>query len=415
MSKTVDVAVVGGGPAGCTFAILAAQAGLKVAVVEKEAFPRHQIGESLLPHNVPLFRRLGIYDQLEGGAYQKKLGAVFTHEPKGFSRRVRFKDAIDCRAPHAYQVDREAFDVLMLDRARQVGAEVLTPCKGEEILRQDGHAVGLRYRDQAGESRQLRSRLVVDATGRAALTTRDLAVRNRDPQLNQVSAYTYFDHLEYSPVVEIGDIEILQTATAWCWLIPLRQDRISVGAVWTKEQIKESDRDIQTMFLDLLASSAALQQRLAGAEKVDEIRTVADYSYSIVPPVGPGWMNVGDAIGFVDPVYSAGVYLATVSAERAFDLTYPSLQRGEVPGPEVMEEYGRWFGTGLKRFKHYIYGYYTPGFRQVFFSDPPLESMRRAVVSILAGNVFSPSMRIRFWTSVFWFWVRWENRKHGPR
>ncbi|MCP3961624.1 MAG: hypothetical protein GY719_27605, partial [bacterium] len=130
---------------------------------------------------------------------------------------------------------------------------------------------------------------------------------------------------------------------------------------------------------------------------------------------GPGWLNVGDAAGFVDPVYSAGIYLATVTAERAFDLVCPSLLRGEVPDAQVLEEYGRWFGTGLTRFKQYIYGYYTPGFRQVFFSDPPLESMRRAVVSILAGNVFSPSRRIRFWTSIFWFWVRWENRKHGLR
>ena len=188
---------------------------------------------------------------------------------------------------------------------------------------------------------------------------------------------------------------------------------VSVGAVWTKEHIKQQKSDLPSMYRDLVKRSTVLASRLQDANQVGEIRSVADYSYKIDPAWGKGWLCIGDAAVFVDPVFSSGVMLSTLSAERAFDLTVDQLKSGKVPTLDRLRRYQNWISRGLQRFKFYIYGYYTPGFQKVFYSDPPLRAFRRAVASNLAGNVFDPSLATRFWTSLFWFNVRRENRKLG--
>jgi len=409
----VDIAVIGAGPAGCTFAILAAQAGLRVALVEREAFPRHQIGESLLPANLPLFDRLGLASRLKAGPCVVKPGAVFTHEPTAFSRRVRFREAYEPKASHAYQVERSRFDALFLERVRELPIEVHQPARVIGAIGSGDGVEGVRIRDEKGES-EIRARFTLDASGRAVCLGRLLGRIERDPILNQSSAYTYYDRYTPSPIAEPGDIEILQTDGPWFWLIPLA-DRLSLGAVWTKEQIRAGGNSLPEKLAAAIRDSATLRDRLAGARQIEPVRVVADYSYQVEPFCGRGWLCVGDAALFLDPVFSSGVALSTLSAEQAFDRCRPELLAGTVPSAATLDRYQRWLGQGVARFKRYVYGYYSPGFRKVFFSDPPLRALRRAVASNLAGNVFTPSLRTRFWASIFWHNVRRANRELGYR
>lgn len=410
--EQVDVAVIGGGPGGCTFAILAAQAGLKVTLIERENFPRHKIGESLLPANTPLFKRLGVFEAIDKGPHQKKPGAVFTNQAINYSRKVKFREAFDCVAPYAYQVERSVFDQIFLDRASEVGVEIVQPAQVLDVLGSADQVQGLVFRDPSGDH-SLPATMTIDASGRAICLAKRIAQVERDPVLNQSSAYAYYDSFALSPIAEPGDIEIMQSESAWVWLIPLNDGRISVGAVWPRETIKSNKKRLEDLFCELIASSEILQARLPGANLCSEIRTVADYSYRVDPSWGRGWLCVGDAAVFVDPVFSSGVMLSTLSAERAFDLMVRELTSGAVPSIASLKLYQEWLDRGLKRFKSYIYGYYTPGFQKVFYSDPPLHAFRRAVASNLAGNVFDPSLWTRMWTSFFWWNVRRENRRLG--
>lgn len=404
-----DVVVIGAGPGGCTFAILAAQAGLRVGLVEKELFPRFRIGESLLPENVPLLKRLGLFETVSNSA-QKKPGAVFSNQNTDFSRRISFANAFEAKAPHAFQVDRELFDQQMLDRAIEAGVQVFQPWSAGSVIKEEDRVVGVEIRNGA-EKQILSSHVLVDATGRSVYLGKQLGKITRDPVLNQVSTFSYFDRITYLPISEQGDIEIIQTDTAWIWVIPLRPDKISVGAVWTKDQIQNRPADMTEMYESVLAGSAMVQARLAGAKRITPTQTVADFSYDVDPKYGNGWVTVGDAAAFVDPVFSSGVFLTTLSAERAFDLALPFLHSGQSPPIHVWASYERWLKKGLKGFKQYIYGYYTPGFKKVFYSDPPFNFLKRAVASNLAGNVFEPAWWVRCCTAFFWFNIGRENKK----
>ncbi len=415
MVEKVDVAIIGAGPGGCTFAILAAQAGLKVVVVERETFPRQKIGESLLPNNTPLFKRLGLFDRIDNGPFQKKPGAVFTHEESKFSREIRFRDAFECKANYSYQVERAAFDCLFVERAKEVGVDVRQPANVVEVVGDKDKVHGFIYKDAEGEKHSIHATLTIDASGRAIFLAKSLSHVERDPILNQSSAYAYFNRFTASPIAEPGDIEIIQTEGAWSWLIPLSANHVSVGMVWTKEAIKAQANSLTAMYHKGLAESRVLRERLAGAEQIGDVTSVADFSYCVQPAWGHGWLCIGDAAVFVDPVFSSGVMLSTVSAERAFDLVEDQLKAGITPTLEKFDIYQKWLDQGLRRFKSYIYGYYTPGFQKVFYSDPPFHAFRRAVASNLAGNVFTPSRMTRLWTSFFWWNVRRENRKLGFR
>jgi flavin-dependent dehydrogenase len=412
MENSHDLIIIGAGPAGSTLAILSAQAGLRVALVERENFPRFRIGESLLPEGVPLLNRLGVLERMEREGYQRKPGALFSHEPSRFRRRVSFADAMQAKSPHAYQVERAPFDALLLERARECGVQIFQPCNAERALLVEERVTGVHISTATGKV-DLRAPFLVDASGRSTFLVRQIARQLRDPILNQTAAFSVYDALAYPDIAEEGDIEIIQTSTAWIWVIPLGPGKVSVGAVWTKEQLKSRPSSVEQLFLDLLAGSPMLQERIAGAQRIAPIRTVADYSYQVEPAYGPGWMTLGDAAAFVDPVFSSGVFLAMRAAEKAFEWLTPSLARGQAPSPAALSRMSRYLAGGLTRFKRYIYGYYTPGFQNTFYSDPPFALLRRAVASQLAGNVFEPAWYVRALTSIFWWNIDRFNRRNG--
>lgn len=391
----VDVLVVGGGPAGSATANLLAGRGHRVLVAERERYPRFHIGESLLPYGTPILERLGVVDEV-AAVSQRKWGARFLFEPDGAGKSVLFGNGLNRRRNMAFQVRRAEFDTILLRAAARAGAdvreqhEVVDLCAEGEVIR------GAILRDRAGNETEVRARVVVDASGRDTLIAGRLRLKRRDPELRQAAVFSHFRGVDLGLGKEGGDILIVGTPAGWFWLIPLDADTTSVGVVLPSEVFRTRRGDLDAFLRELVAASPTLAARLAKAEQLLPAQATADFSYRLERLAGDGWLAVGDAAGFLDPVFSSGVFLALRSAEAAAEALDRALRSrpalpitaADVPG------YERFVRGGLQRFRRFILAFYDPAFVYVFCTDPPLEFIRRAVISILAGAVFSRGPRL---------------------
>lgn len=417
LPEKLDAVICGGGPAGATAAIVLARAGHKVALFEREHFPRFHIGESLLPENVPLFARLGVLQKIESAGFQKKFGARFYHQGTERKRLVRFARSIDSSRPLAFQVKRAEFDKLMLDHARECGAMVFEGARVEDALWEGGTATGVRVRLE-GEAapREIPAAVVFDATGRDALFSRKLGGRTRDPRLDRSSAFAHYDRFERAEGPEAGDIIILTTPDGWWWLIPLSDGSVSVGVVMPSKRFKERSGSVTDLFESSLAATPEVAALLGGAKRTTDVHAIADYSYRTAETHGDGFCLLGDAACFLDPVFSSGVLLAMVSAELQASAAARALsKRGAVtrrdfsPGDKVMRR-------GIGKFRKYVHGFYEPPLLETFYTKAPNEWIERGVTYVLAGGVFFPSLRARLLDAVFHGFVRltaFRQRRNG--
>lgn len=401
----VDVLIVGGGPAGSTVACLLARAGFSVRLLEKERFPRFHIGESLLPYNVPLFKRLGVWERMLEHGFQRKFGGQFVFEPGGETLRLDFQNSLDSDLPMALQVRRAELDHILLDNARQSGAEVQEEAQVEDVLFDEaGGARGVRARRQ-GETVDMEARVVIDATGRDTLLGHRLGLKTKDPQLGQAALYCHYRGADMGLGPEGGDILVVGGEYGWFWMIPLDTETTSVGVVFPSRVLKETRQDgcvrsPSEIFDRLVARSPQVSSRLRPAERARDVEGAADFSYRCDRFVGDGWMMVGDAAGFLDPVFSSGVLLAMRGAEHAADLLARRLKR---PGPvtaDQLRSYERFVRRGLDRFRRYILAYYDPGCVATFSEEPPA-LIRRAVSSAFAGKVFERDPRVLLMEALF--------------
>ena len=317
----LDAIVCGGGPAGSTFATVLARAGRRVALFEREKFPRFHIGESLLPWNVPLLERIGALHKVRTEGMQVKYGARFYHQGTERTRPVRFADGMDRNHPSAFQVKRGDFDKLLLDHARESGALVFEESKIEDVLWQGavgGRARGVRVR-LPGESapREVTARFVADATGRDALLARALGGRRRDPQLDRSAAFAHFDTFNRAEGPTGGDIIVITTPDGWWWMIPFSDGTVSVGIVMPSKRFKERTGSVEDLFNASIANAPEVRAHLGPGRRTTEVYAIADYSYCAETIVGDGFCLIGDAACFLDPVFSTGVLLAMTAGEMA--------------------------------------------------------------------------------------------------
>ena len=401
----VDALVLGGGPAGSTVACLLARAGISVRLLEKEKFPRFHVGESLLPYNVPLFRRLGVWDRLLEHGFQRKFGGQFVFEPGGERLRLDFQNSLDPDLPMALQVRRAELDYLLLDNARAHGVLVHEETPVQEVLFDErGAAVGVRARLNGGLT-ELRARVVIDATGRDTLLGNRLGLKKKDPQLGQAALFCHYRDADMGLGPEGGDILVVGGGFGWIWMIPLDARTTSVGVVFPSRVLKESRADgfglsTDELFDHLVARSPQVSERLRSAERIRGVEGAADFSYRCERFVGDGWMLVGDAAGFLDPVFSSGVLLAMRGAENAADLLTRRLKRPGAVGARHLKSYERFVRRGLDRFRRYILAYYDPGCVATFSEEPPA-LIRRAVSSAFAGKVFERDPRVLLMEALF--------------
>jgi flavin-dependent dehydrogenase len=386
-TDSCDVAVIGGGPGGSTAAALLARRGYKVIALEKEHHPRFHIGESLLPMNLPVFERLGVLDKVRAmGVF--KSGADFEADNERGYSTYAFARAIGNSPPHAYQVWRQDFDQMLYQHARECGADAR---EGHEVraLEQTGPRESrLDVRTDDGHGYSIQARYVIDASGRDAFMSARKKLRRKNDRHQSAAIFGHFRGAERRSGEDAGNISIYGFEHGWMWMIPLPGGVMSVGAVCRPGYLKQRKGRTLEFLLDTLRRSPALWRRVEHAELIgNEVRVTGNYSYDSTRMGGPGWVLIGDAFAFLDPVFSSGVYLAMTGAEQAAGMVDAALRE---PAREaaLLRRLEKRQRAGMARFSFFIYRFNGPVMRQMFRQPRNTWQLEQGVISMLAGDLF---------------------------
>ncbi len=391
-ASEVDVLVVGGGPAGCAAATLVAQAGHRVMLLERQETPIFKIGESLIPASFETLDRLGMIDQLRASRFPKKYSVQFFSGSGKASSPFYFHETDPGDRSQTWQVLRSEFDGMLLANAEHHGVDVRRGAAVKEILFDGpagGRAVGVKASFSGGESRKIKSRVLMDATGQRAMIARQLGIRQHDACLRMAAIFTHFEGAQRDPGIDEGATLILQTEDnrCWFWYIPLPDDRVSVGVVGPIDYlIRDRQGNPQATFDQEVMRCPGLAPRLTTARQSMGVKVLNDFSYTAERAAGDGWVLVGDAFGFLDPIYSSGMLLALKSGELAADATIAALA-AEDPSAERLGTFEPTLRAGMASFRQLIYAFYTPDFNFARFLKR-FPQHRLAVVDILIGDVF---------------------------
>lgn len=393
-----DVVVLGGGPAGSTFANLMRRRGHEVLLVEKARHPRFVIGESLLPGTMPVWRELGIDGALEEAGFLRKYGAYFCFADGKNPHFVAFPDATRVDSDFAYEVRRDEFDLLLWNAAHQIGVDCVDQTEAARVHFDGPRATGVELRASDGTTTTIEARLVADCTGRGTLLGRQRGDRDRDPELDKIALFGHFEGLRHSTGLDAGTIGIIAAPFGWAWVIPFGEGRASVGVTMEQSWYANHRRrghDNAAIWELALRRLPALSARLLGAEQTRPIEATADFQYTVRDLAGEGWVRIGDAGGFVDPIFSSGVHLAMNGARRASRAADRALAGGRVPTAKDFQRYVRKTRASQKVFSKFIYAWYDPAFREVFIQPPENRAigwLRGEIASVLAGAE-APSWR----------------------
>lgn len=385
----VEILVVGGGPAASTLATILARRGRDVCVLERDDFPRFHIGESLLPASLEVLEEMGVLPEVEA-RFLRKYGAVFLDGETSAECRFSFSDAFQTRHHHAFQVPRDEFDALLLRHAARSGAEVVHGVEVIRMLFEDGRAVGVLAREQGGEPREIRARVVVDATGRDALRAHETRDQHKLPRLEDTLAvFAQFRGVPRAEGELGGDIRIILTPRCWFWLIPFHDGRTSVGATLHAPEVRrERGRaSPEATFTTLRDAFEPARRLLAPAEPLFPIRAIADYSYRVRELSGDGWLAIGDASGFIDPLFSTGIHLAIKGARVACDHVERALDAGDTSRGRWVE-YVKQQRRATEIYMGAVQSYYRGELAPLLLRRDPRPVMRRLVTSILSGDVY---------------------------
>jgi len=389
-----DVVVIGGGPGGSTAAALLARRGHKVIALEKAHHPRFHIGESLLPMNLPVFERLGVLDKVRAmGVF--KPGADFEADNERGYNTYAFARAIGQSPPHAYQVWRQDFDKMLYEHAAECGADAR---EGHEVRRVEQRGPReslLEVRTDDDREYTIQARYVVDASGRDALLSSSRKLRRKNSQHQSAAIFGHFRGAGTRAGEDAGNISIYSFEHGWMWMIPLPGGVMSVGAVCRPDYLRQrKGRTVEFLF-DTLKLSPALWQRVQHAELIDnEVRVTGNYSYDSTCMGGPGWILVGDAFAFLDPVFSSGVYLATSGAEKAVEVVDAAL-RHPASEMKLMRKLEKRQRAAMARFSFFIYRFNGPVMQQMFRQPSNTWQLEQGVISMLAGDLFDTPIVLR--------------------
>jgi flavin-dependent dehydrogenase len=379
-----DVAVIGGGPGGSSVATHLARGGLSVALFEREVFPRFKVGESLVPATMLLLERLGVLERVERGGYQVKYGATFHDQETGLGHTFYFLEGMPW--PNwTYNVPRADFDALLLDHARKQGVAVHQPATVAGVAL-DADGVTLQV-DSFGDRLPHRARFLVDASGRDGFLAGRLGRRSRVPNLGKVAAFAHVRGGRRFPGREVGNVRIYLFDGGWFWWIPLANDLASVGAVVHAREARAYAGSADALFDAMVQRCRAVAECLAGAERVTPIYRTANFAYTNAPVVGDRFLAVGDAIAFVDPIFSSGVFIAIRTGELAAGAILAAFADGRFTARRFAA-YERRVWRGVAPFFTFIHKYYEPSFLDLFLQPRDKLGMVRAVLNVLSGGAF---------------------------
>ena len=390
-----DVLVIGGGPGGSTVSALLARKGRKVIMLEKDCHPRFHIGESLLPMNMPILERLGVLHKVkEMGVL--KLGADFSLPDDTKHLTYNFADAYSDSPPNAYEVTRSEFDEMLFRNAATSGVDTREDIRVDRIEWDSDHCTTAYATDKNKQQHVFRAKYLVDASGRDTFLSKKLGLKRRNPNHGSAAIFTHFKGVERRSGDEQGNISIYWFDHGWMWFIPLKNDVMSIGAVCHPDYLKARKGTNEDFLMDTLRLCPVGFERLRNATRIAEVRATGNYSYTSDRMAGPGYVMVGDAFAFIDPVFSSGVYLAMNSAENAASLVDEVLDDRSKEA-RLQREYDKTVRKGITLFSWFIYRFTTPGMRWVFKNPRNIFRMQEAVTSMLAGDVFRlPEIHSRF-------------------
>ncbi len=407
-----DVAIIGGGPAGSTAAALLARAGRRVIVFEREKFPRFHIGESLLPFSMKAFTRLGLHEKFLRAGFMKKFGGEILGACSEPGTKFYFKDGYRSQTDHAYQVTRGDFDKLLLDHAAECGAEIHedTSVDRVEFSNDDVElAIGSN-----GSSHSIRARYIIDASGRTSFLGRQFKIKKTYNHLQKLSIFAHYDGVWRAEGIDGTLTVLLRAIDRWFWLIPLSAERTSVGVVLDSEIFRKSRLSAEAFLEQTLAEQPIIAKRMTNARRVSQVYVEADFSYRSASLHGDRWLLAGDAAGFIDPIFSSGVFLAVFSGERSADVLNEVLDHPR-KAKRLFASYERAVNRAMDIYLRFVNAWYTKEFIEVFLAPRNVLGLAPAVNAVLGGNVGN-SFPIRWRMWVFYFLV-WLQRHHpiAPR
>lgn len=390
MNEQTDVLVIGGGPAGTAASTILSQRGFRVRLFERDRFPRFHVGESMIPYTYPVLERIGMVPKLKSGHFTKKYGVQFINEMGKLSEPFRFSDYDDHPRSQTWQVLRSEFDEQMLNNARDHGVEAFEETRVLNVIFEGDRAIGARIKSADGTEQDVFAKVVVDASGQSSVLLDRLGLRVWDPDLKKAAIWSYFKGAQREPGLDEGGTIVIQTheKKGWFWYIPLHNDIVSVGVVAGFDYLFKNrpSKDLQTIFNEEVERCPGVKPRLAGAVRTEDFRAQKEYSYKATKVAGDGWTLIGDAGGFLDPLYSSGLLMALKSAEMAADSIADALDAND-PSEARLRSWEASYNKAVHRMRNLVCAFYDGlNFGKLVRKHP---EKKHLITDILIGNLFN--------------------------
>ena len=398
--ESYDVAIIGGGPAGSTAAALLAQHGRRVVVLERDKFPRFHIGESLLPFSMKAFTRLKLHDKLKRAGFIDKFGGEMYGACAKQGVKFYFEDGFRSQTDRSYQVTRAEFDKVLLDNAREFGAEV----------REETGVAGVEFSNDevrltlAKSNEGISARYLIDASGRNSIVSSMFKLKKKYEHLQKISIFAHYDGVVRDAGRDGTLTRMVRALDRWFWVIPLQNDRTSIGVVLDGAVYKKSGLSAEQFLQEAISEQPLLTERMQHARRVTPVRVEADFSYRNSRLTGERWMLAGDAAGFIDPVFSSGVFLAVLAGEQAADALHEVLDHPRKKR-RLFARYTKNINKAMDVYLRFVDAWYSKEFIEIFLHPQDIMQIPQAVNAVLGGNV-GTSWPVRWRMEFFYLLVR---------